>query len=150
MANPLVFQGVLNKLVASALIIDFPQLNVTSSYLADDGISLAFEGEASAYLPTMTGAVPSPNPFQVATATIHLLKSQSLSDLWKTQMEANTTIGDVSITPDVQTGSGLSQYYLSNCTIKGVGELPFSGKSPDWTVTVQGTYYLNSSLFTGS
>lgn len=143
-SNPLVPQGTLNKLRGSVSVIDLPQLNVTSSFLGDDGISLSFEGDASAYLGTMTGAVPSPNPYQMATVTLHLLKTQVMSSQWKAQMESDTSIGDVSITTDASTLDG---YYLSNCTIKGVQELTFAGKTPDYTVTVQGIYYINASLF---
>lgn len=144
MANPLVAQGVLNKLRGSASVIDHPELNVTAPYLGEEGITLAFEGEASAYLPTMTGAVPSANPYQMVTATLHLLKTQQLGDLWKQQMESDTAIGDMVVKTDAAT---LSNYPLSNCTIKGVSELSFSGRDAGYVVTVQGVYYLNSSLF---
>ena len=144
--NPFVPQGVLNKLRASAQFIDNPDLNVIQSNLGVEGISLAFEGEASGYIATMTGAVPSPNPYQIATATIRLLKTQALSDAWKLQQETDTTIGDLSITGDAAT---LSDYYLSNCTIKGVSDLPFNGSTPEYVVTIQGTYYINAALFNG-
>ena len=143
-ANPLVPQGTLNKLRGSVFCVDNPQLNVTASYLADDAITLAFEGEASAYIPTMTGAVPSPNPFQVATCMMRLLKTQALSNLWKLQIETDSLIGDIVITTDA---APLNNYTLVNCTIKNVNELTFAGKDPSFVVTVQGTYYINSGLF---
>lgn len=143
-SNPLVPQGVLNKLRGSALIISNPQLNVTAPYVGDDGISITFEGEASGYFGTMTGAVPSPNPYQIATSVLHLLKTQDLANQWKLQQENNTSIGDVVITTDAAT---LDTYYLTNCTIKGVNELSFAGKEPGFTVTIQGTYYINAGLF---
>lgn len=144
-SNPLVSQGLLNKLSGTVQVVDFPQLNAISSNLGDDGISLAFEGEASGYFGTMTGAVPSPNPYQMATATIHLLKTQSLSNLWERQRLNNTTIGDIVITTDAR--STLNSYTLSNCTIKNVNELSFAGKEPGYVVTVGGTYFINGDLF---
>jgi hypothetical protein len=144
MPNPLVNQGVLNKLRGSVSVIDLPQLNATAPYLGEDGITLAFEGDASGYIGTMTGAVPSPNPYQMATVTLHLLKTQDLGNQWKLQQESDTTIGDVVVTTDAAT---LESYYLSNCTIKGVSELSLAGKDPGYVVTVQGTYYINSGLF---
>jgi len=143
-SNPLIPQGVLNKLRGTTQCVDNPQLNVLPSNLDDDGISIAFEGDASGYVPTLTGAVPSPNPYQIATVTIHLLKTQSLSNIWKNQQETDTTIGDVVVTTDAAT---LDSYSLNNCTIKGVGELTFNGKSVGYGVMVQGIYYINSSLF---
>lgn len=143
-ANPLVFQGVLNKLRGSLSVILFPELNVTASYLGDDGISMAFEGEASAYLPTMTGAVPSPNPYQISTVSIALLRTQNLASVWKAQMETTTTIGDVVIRTDTPT---LKDYSILNCTIKGVGEVAVNGRSPLYGLVLQGTYYVNSTLF---
>jgi hypothetical protein len=144
MANPLIYQGVLNKLRGSLSVILLPELNVTASYLGEDGISLAFEGEASAYLPTMTGAVPSPNPYQISTVSIALLRTQNLSAIWKAQMELNTTIGDVVVKTDTAT---LPNYSFLNCTIKGVGELAVNGRSPLYGIVLQGTYYINSTLF---
>lgn len=142
--NPLVPQGQLNKIQASASVIDLPDLNVSASFLAAEGISLAFEGEASGYIGTMTGAVPSPNPYQMATAMLHILKTNGIAELWKEQQEDSTSIGDVSIVGDSTT---LSDYYLTNCTIKGVGDLPFNGTTPAFVVTIVGTYIINSSLF---
>lgn len=144
MANPLIPQGTLNLLRSSVSIISFPQLNVTASYLAEGMVSLAFEGEASMYIGTAAGAVPSPNPYQIATCTMHLLRTQPLASAWKLQQETTTTIGDISITGDATT---LTSYYLNNCTIKGVAELTFNGKDPTFTVTLQGTYYINNNLW---
>lgn len=142
--NPNVPQGTLNKLRGSVSLVDHPELNVTASFLGDNGISISFEGEASGYMPTLTGAVPSPNPFQIGSVTMHLLKTQGLANQWKGQLETNTTIGDVSVTTDTVT---LDTYYLTNCTIKGVTELTFNGKDAGYAVQVQGIYAINSSLF---
>lgn len=143
-ANPLVAQGTLNKVRGSVVFVDNPQLNVTASFLGDDGISVAPDGEASAYLPTMTGAVRSPNPFQVVTVTIHLLKSQGLSDTWKGQIEDTTNIGDMVVTPDSVT---LGLYRYTNGIIMNTGDLNFAGKSPDFTVILRGTYNINNQMF---
>ena len=59
-------------------------------------------------------------------------------------MELNAVIGDISVTGDAVT---LDDYYLSNCTIKGVNELNFAGKTPEYVVVIQGTYYINGGLF---
>lgn len=146
MANPLVPQGTLNKIRAAGLVVAHPELNFSASYLAPEGITLSFEGDASAYLPTMTGAVPSPNPYMMANVSVRLLKTQALANSWKTQMEANTTIGDVTLITDAST---LANYFLSNCTLLNVSELNFAGSTPDFMITIRGIYYTNSSLFSG-
>ena len=143
-ANPLVPQGTLNLIRASAQLISYPQLNATSSYLAEGMISLTFTGEASGYYGTATGAVPSPNPYQIVECVLHLLRTQPLSNQWKTQIETTTTIGDIIVTGDATT---LSTYYLSNCTIVNTGELTFNGKDPVYMITCRGTYYINATLF---
>jgi len=144
-SNPLIPQGTLNKLLVNVSVVDNPDLNVSSSFLAPEGVMLTLEGEASAYLPTLTGAVPSPNPYQIATLAIHLNRAQGLAWSWKGQMEQSALIGDVTLTTDSPVGD---TYYLSNCTIKsGPSELAMSGGSVDFTVVLQGTYYINSQLW---
>lgn len=145
MANPLIPQGTLNKLTGTVQVIAFPQLNALASNLGAEGISLSFEGESSGYFGTMTGAVPSPNPYQMVTLTLHLLKTQQLGGLWELQRQTTTSIGDVVVTTDAT--STLGPYPLSNCTIKNVNELSFAGTTPEYVVTVQGVYYENSALF---
>lgn len=143
--NPLVPQGSLNRLRASVFLIDNPALNISVPYLGRAGIRMAFEGEASGYPTTMTGAVPSPAPFQLCNVTIALLKTQGLSNSYKNQFEFNTSIGDVSIQGDSVT---LDDYNLSNCILGAVDGLDFSGEAPEFVVTLKGVYYINSSLFT--
>jgi hypothetical protein len=147
MANPLVSQGTLNKLRASVQVITLPQLSFGASFLAPEGITLSFEGDASGYLATLTGAVPSPNPYMMANIQARLLKTQSLANLWKFQMELNTTIGDVNLIGD---SSALGNYFLANCTLLNVAELSFNGSTPDFTINIRGTYIVNSLLFATS
>lgn len=148
--NPLVAQGSLNRVVASITIPSFPILNVTASYLGREGIRLALEGEANRRLPTMTGVVNSPEVFQDARVTVNLLKTQPLSDLFKTQMETDVRIGDITVRPDVPVGSGgLSPYAFSNCTIQSLRELNFAGEDAGWVIELRGIYYINADLFAG-
>ena len=118
MANPLVDQGVLNRLKASVVWNAFPALNVTASFLGKAGITLALEGEASVQIGTMAGIVQSPEPYIPISVVIHLLKTQALSNAYKTQMEASSLIGDGTVWPDVSTGLG--SYQISNMSIQGV------------------------------
>ena len=144
MANPNVSQGVLSKIIASVAVIDSPELNATAPFLGPEGVSLTLQGEAAGYLPTLTGAVPSPNPYRMAELSICLLKTQGLSDAWKNREETSVLLGDVVVTPDAAT---LSTYYLVNCVIQGVNELTLNGSTPVYMVRVMGTWNINSDLF---
>lgn len=142
--NPLVDQGVLNRLRGSVIWNDFPQLNVTAAYLGAEAIRLALEGDAVEYINTMTGAVSSPQPYRMASLVIHLLKTQQLSDLYKRQEEKNAVLGAGTVRPDA---TPLSPYPLINCSILGVSELNFAGQDPGYAVRVKGYYLINSDLW---
>jgi hypothetical protein len=144
MPNPLVDQGQLNRIRASVVWPDNPQLNVTSPYLAKEGIRLALEGNASDYLPTMTGAVPSPAPYQIITLTINLVKSQPLCAVYKAQFESNCVVGASTVRPDSTT---LGLYSLNNMVLESVREMTFAGEDPAWVITAKGYYLVNAFLF---
>ena len=145
MGNPLIDQGVLNRLRASVVWTAFPALNVTASYLDKPGIRLALEGQASMQHESLTGVVQSPEPYLPITITIALLRTQPLADLYKTQWEANSLIGTGTVWPDVSTG--LSQFQLQNMSIQSVGEMTFNGQDPGMGVICRGFYVINNSLW---
>ena len=87
MANPQIQQGTLNRLLASVVYANFTQLNVTSGYLSREAISLAFDGDTSQLIGTLTGAVTSPEPYIYGTVTMHLLRTQGLANAYKQQYE---------------------------------------------------------------
>ena len=146
MANPLVDQGTLNRLRGSMVIPDNPTLNVTAPFLGEGGIGLTLEGETTTMIPTLTGTATSPEPYQMCSLTIHLLKTQSFSDLYKKQMQTLALVGAVTVRPDAKT---LSPYELLNCAINSVAPLTFNGKDAGFLVTIKGYYQINSSLFDG-
>ena len=145
MANPLVLQGTLNLLAANVTWADFGQLNVTPSYTDKSGITLRLETPSTTQHDTMTGLVQSPQPYVRVALYLPLLKTQSLSDAYKTQMEETAILGDGTVFPDVT--SGLSPYQLANMAIIDVGELNFGGSTPLWGVTLRGVYYVNADAF---
>ena len=144
--NPLIDQGVLNRLKGSVVWANFPALNVTASYLDKEGINLRLEGEMSMQHGTMTGLVQSPEPYIPVSVVIALLKTQALSDAYKTQFEANSVLGPGTVWPDVTTG-GVSQFNLHNMSIQSVGDLLFNGTTPIFAVTCRGFYLVNSNLW---
>lgn len=146
-SNPLVDQGLLNRLRASVTVPGFRSLNVTASFLGKPGISMALEGESVEYINTMTGAVTSPNPYMVATIRISLLRTQGLAAQYKAQMESNALIGNVVVKPDAST---LPSFQFYNCSIKSVGEMSFNGEDPVFGAMIGGYYIINNALWGAS
>lgn len=145
MARPNVTQGPINRLIASVLFPSFPALNISPSYLTPEAIDWAPEGQATTMLPTLTGLVTSPEPYQMVRVTCHLIRSQSFADTWKQQQESSTLLGDCTVRPDSPT---LSPYTLNNTAILGVDRMGFGGRDAGYVVTLSGFYSLNSSLWT--
>lgn len=142
--NPLIQQGTLNRLRGSVVYASNATLNVTAPYLAREAISVAFEGDAGMLIPTLTGGVTSPEPYQLATVTINLVKSQALADVYKSQIESNVNVGDISVIPDSAT---LSDYQINNCVLKGARDITFDGNQAGFVVTLQGIYVTNNALW---
>jgi hypothetical protein len=142
--NPKVAQGALNKVMASVIFTNNSDLNVTASNLGKAGVTLSFQGNMAELIPTMTGTVTSPEPFVQGELTINVLKTQAVSEVYKEAWESNTVIGDIVINPDVST---LSSFQLVNCAIMTVQELNFAGTEPVMQVRIQGSYEVNSALW---
>lgn len=143
-ANPLVDQGTLNRIRGSVVIPNFPSLNVTAPFLGKAGISVALQGESTLFVPTMTGAVTSPEPYMIAQVTIHLLKTQRLSSLYKQRMELDARLGSLQVIPD---SSAFPNYDFFNCAIASVREMSMAGDNAGYVVSVHGYYNTNSSLW---
>ena len=144
MSNPILDQGMLNRIRGSVSFVNFPSLNVTAPYLGREGIRLALEGGATAQLPTMTGIVQSPEPYQMVTVTMALIKSQAFADQYKQQFETQTQLGDMTVRPD---STVLGAYGLTNAALEAVEGLDFSGNSPNFTVRIRATYIINAVLW---
>lgn len=142
--NPLVDQGSLNRLRASVIVGDSPELNVTPSYLGKEGIRLQLEGDSVTYLPTMVGGVISEEPYQIVRITMQLLKSQPLADLYKARVETDASIGNVTVRGDSRL---LSPYEFTNCSIMNPSALDFGGGDPGYVAGIRGYYNINSGLF---
>jgi len=148
MADPLVPQGNLNRLKASLIWTDFPNLNVTPPFLAREMLVLSFEGEATGRIPTATGIVNSPEPYQPVTIAVNLIKTQDLAAAYEAQRQTNSLLGPATIRPDINSNSsGLGPYSLLNMSISNVGELRFDGTQAVYPVTVGGYMLINSFLW---
>lgn len=145
MPNQLIQQGTLNRLKATVVFASFDTLNITPGYLGKEGVNLALEGNITEIIETMTGNVPSPEPYVMIRIEVHLLKPQSLAALFKAQWEANSNIGDYTIRPDVTTG--LTPFPVSNGSITNVGPMILNGSNAEMVVSLRGSYYINSDLW---
>lgn len=144
MPNPLINQGVLNRVRASIKFVQFPELNISAPYLTQDAINISFQGDAGVLLPTLTGGVSSPNPFQMIQMQIHLVRSQSMGQLFKNQIEKNTTLGDAKIYSDSTT---LGDFSIRQATIRSAQDLSVSGRDPAFVVEVFGIYDVNADMW---
>lgn len=144
MSNPLVPQGVLNRIRGSVTWNDLPQLNITAPYLGKAGITFLLGGEATTVIPTMTGTALSPEPYQLVTVTAAVLKTNGLAQLYQAQQQASTVLGNGVVWPDT---TALAPYGVMNCAIIGVRELPFNGESVDYGVIIGGYWPINALLW---
>lgn len=148
--NPQQNLGVINRLAASVSVPSYPALSVTPPFLAKQAIRLAPEGDATKFLEVLTGVVPSPEPYQLITVRIALVKTLPLCALYQTQFQQNTLIGNITVRPDVSRGSGgLQPFDIQNAAIMGYGEMDFSGEDPAFQVTLRGSWFVNAQLWTG-
>jgi hypothetical protein len=136
--------GVLNRVRASIKFTDHSELNISASYLAKQGVELIFQGNMTDFLPAMTGAVQSPQPYLIMQAKAHLLRSQALGAQFKTQWELNTAIGDAKIYSD---SSVFGDFEVFNTAITNVADMNFAGGEPGVAITITGTYYINSEMW---
>lgn len=144
MPNPMIPVGVLNRVRASIKFSDHPELNVSASYLAKEGVELVFQGNMTDFLPAMTGAVQSPQPYMIMQAKVHLVRSQALGAQYKTQWETNTAIGDAKVYSDSST---FGDFEVLNTAITNVQDMSFAGGQPGIAITITGTYYINSEMW---
>jgi len=142
--NPNVPQGVLNRVRGSLQISQNQDLNVTAPYLGSEGMSFNPTGNAVDYIRTLTGMVRSPAPYMGMEGTIHLLRTQSLSNLWKNTLESDAYLGQLTLRPDA---SQLGAFVFQNCSIAGMEPLKVNGTDAGFMVRVEGVYPTNGSLY---
>jgi hypothetical protein len=144
MPNPMIAQGTLNRLRGSVVWPSFSALNVTSPYLTKAGMRWSPQGDAVTYIPTMTGAVTSPEPYLMFDLLINLNKANGLAQQYKAQLEYNAMLANGTLRPDT---TALAPFSLVNCSIKTVRELDLSGEDAGFAVVIGGYYLVNSNLF---
>ncbi len=136
--------GVLNRLRASVVWKNFPELNVTSGFLTTEGIRLALEGNATDLLPAMVSLVSSPAPYLAASVTMSIVRSSLLAAVYQQQIENTTLMGLMSIFPDTDV---LKPYVINNVALESVREMAFAGMEAAMVVTARGYYNVNTGFF---
>jgi hypothetical protein len=144
MSNPQIDQGTLNRIRASVTWPSNPALNVTAPYLGKEGISISFDGDVTTTIPSLTGVVQSPEPFQQVTMRIHLLRTQSLARAYRTQAESTSLLGVCTVRTD---SDSFPPYQFANAAIASVQEMKLDGTDSGWVITVRAIYYINNSLW---
>ncbi len=142
--NPHISQGTLNRIRGTVLVNSNATLNITPPYLGKAGISVSFEGDANTIIQAMTGIVNSPEPYLVAAISVDLLKTNGMAQIWRTQMEDSALIGNIVVTSDA---SPLDRFTFTNCSIVGVGDLPFNGTTAGWGLVIKGQYDINNAMW---
>ena len=145
MPNPNIALGVVNRLVTSMTFEDHAELDLTASYMSREMIRFARNGNATTYIPAATGAVPSPEPYQIVTLSIGLLKTQSLSSRYEAQLRANSFLGNATVRPDVSEGIGA--FDLSQVSIENIGELTFDGQNAVYPLILIAQIDINNDLW---
>lgn len=145
-SNPNIPQGNLNRLITSFLWDDVPGLNVTPGFTGKGGISIAFDGDFTSEIETMTGLVQSPEPYVMVTLTFNLLRTQPLANAYITRGQTNTVFGNGTLRPDVA-GNILQPWYIQNLAWKNLRELSLAGTTPDFPAIFRGYWALNNNLW---
>ena len=144
--NPLISQGLLNRVLTNVVIPGFPQLSVTSPFMSKSLAQLTFDAPAVDQIGTATGIVNSPAPYVMAQLVVNVLRSQSVASLYYAQWQANAVIGSVTAYSD---STELPPFKLTNCSILDVDPGAFDGQDPTTKVTIKGVYYVNADLWAG-
>ena len=144
MGNPLIAQGLLNRVRGSVVFPSNSTLSITAPYLAAEGISLEIDEDGTEQMKTITGVVNSPAAYVLATATIHVLKTQALGEAWAQQFQSNSQIGRMVIHTD---SSALSQYRIHNCSLLKSEPGAMNGTNPTLLLTIRGTYNVNNYIW---
>jgi hypothetical protein len=145
-------QGQLNRLSAQVVFATVSQngqpLTITSSYLGTEGIRLALDSNATDLLPTMTGMVSSPAPYQSCTLTMAIVKSAAAlaNQLLQMIQMGSSIIGNVTVYPDVPPNI-LQPFNLKNMALETVREMNFAGTEPVIVFTMRGYLQVNQGFF---
>lgn len=144
MANPLIPQGTLNRVLTSMIVSNFTDLNVTVSNMGKSFARLAFDSNFDEQIETATGIVTSPEPYVMATVTVGILRTQPLAQAWLAQAQVLSDIGPIALHSDTTTFGAID---LADCVIRNVDPGAYDGLDPVTKLTIRGVFYINNNLW---
>ena len=150
-------QGALNRLRGHVVFNEMAQLTVKPSDLGPEGIRISFDNVATDLLPTMTGMVPSPRPYQECTLTISIVKSMNKGWIYKNQLAFATVVGTIIVWPDVESGNDvygnpavdIGTFTIEGAAMENFAEMNFNGSQATFSVTFKGYVQINQTYFGG-
>lgn len=142
--NGQVVQGTLNRLLTQLTLSSFPALNVGRGYFGKSFMRAALDGPLTTQQETGTGFVNSPEPYVPVTFTFGVLRTQSLSAAWASQIQAGTVLGTAIGYPDSAAFPSIS---LSNASVTAFDLGGWDGTDAVVSVTIRGVWYINSSAW---
>jgi hypothetical protein len=144
MANPIISQGTLNRLLTQITFGSYPALNIASYNMGKSFATLSFSDPFTTQIDTATGIVNSPEPYVKATISVGILRTQSLAAAWLAQVASNSIIGSATAYSDTVTFPAIT---LNNVSILGLDPGAYDGNTPVTQLTLTGLYYPNASLW---
>lgn len=147
MPAPQILQGILNRILTSVIVPNFPQLSVTAPYMSKSLVQLTFDGNAVDQIGTATGIVNSRQPYVMANLTVSLLRSQSVAAAYLAQWQIDAVLGSVTVYSDSTTLPGIT---LNNCSMMEIDPGAFDGQDPATKVTLKGQLFVNSAMWANS
>lgn len=143
----MVRQGLLNRVLTSVVVTNYPQLTVTAPFMSKNLSEIIFDGAAVDQIGTATGIVNSPMPYIMADINCNILRSQSTVAAYVAQWQQQAYIGSVTIYTD---STQLPQFTLVNCSILNITPGAFDGQDPTTKVQFKGVYYINNIMWSGT
>lgn len=142
--NPNISQGTLNRVRASIIVSAFPSLNILSSYMGKNFVSLHPDGPWVQQIETGTGIVTSPEPYIMFNIAVGILRSQPLADAWLAQAEATVYLGTVTVHSDT---SAFPARKFRDVSITHYDPGVFDGADPVVALTLRGKFNINNNLW---
>lgn len=143
--NNYVPQGNLNIIAVHIAIANYPNLDVTASYMTKTMAHITPQAGAVVRYETATGVVNSPMPYVRADLVMHLNRAQPLATAWFSQWQNTAILGQITAFSDSIT---YPVTILQNCVISGFDPGAFDGQDPSVQITLDCVLPLNQALWT--
>ena len=137
--------GTLNRTLVHLAFSSFPALNIGIANMGKSMAKLSFEGDFAQQPEVAVGVVVSPEPYVMGVVNVGVLRTQSLSAAWLSQITNGTaSLGVMLAYSDTITFPPIT---LSSLVLKTFDPGSYDGNDPVVMLTLRGAYYPNSSLW---